>query len=113
MKRTGYERPNRTHDFKQDASESAWVEYKEEAIANGIGYSTFITRTRSGITPKNAAYTPLKQVHGRHVWVGEYLDTRKGHCKALGINYNTIAGVMAKNNLGFEEAVFLRNLDAT
>lgn len=102
------ERRITSRDFHQEVTETSWSEMKHLAKQAGICYNTFITRIRSGMKEKEAATTPLKQKDNMGVWVGDTFDTRRGHCKALGINYGTIAGYMSKHNVDFETAVNMR-----
>lgn len=107
MQRTKHDKPIRSRDFNQKATETDWVKYKHDAASNGICYNTFISRVRSGKHPKIAATTPRQQIHGCYEWVGDTLDTRRGHCAALGLNYHSVATYMHKHLVNFEDAVLV------
>lgn len=92
-------------DFKPPPKDTDWSSFKHEAV---VCYATWTTRVRNGMKPLEAAITPLKQRDNMMVWVDDVLDTRQGHCKALKINYSTVAAYMTKYAIDFESAVKLR-----
>jgi hypothetical protein len=66
-----------------------WPTHKELAYSNGIGQNTFHARVRKGMTPEEAATTPLKQRGGKYLG-GRITPEMYARAKDNGIKRNTL-----------------------
>lgn len=113
MKITKHDKMVKSKDFKESTFSSVDLDfYANVAKENGINHMAYTARVRRGMHPQKAATLKLKK-SPTYVWVGEWLDTRHGHCNAMDVSYNTVAGIMHRRGLDFESAILLHKLEQT
>lgn len=83
---------------------SGWAEWKHVAEAHQIPYETYYERVHVlGHDPERAATQPLEK-RPKGIFIDGAWDYKTGHCKRIGVSYNTVKWKMKKDSLSFEEA---------